>query len=102
MKHQEKILDLSKEEVNHLLDKYEIRNDQELFSWAIKFLYDISKAEESGWYMRLFKGEFDENFNFTQDESYKNVFFTTDMLSPKDQGQPRIFVEILERMKIDD
>jgi hypothetical protein len=86
-----KLLSVSKEEMDYLSQRWEIRDHSELFSWSIKLLYDLSKLDESGWRLFLQKCEFDaDNKMFILDENYTSLGFLIEWLAPTNNGFMRL------------
>lgn len=99
MEPQLKMMSISAEEVDHLCQKFEIRDHTHLMSWGVKFLYDLSKAEENGWHMFLQKSEINGK-SIALNPDYRYAAFKLEWLSPDAGGQKRIPVENLEKLKV--
>jgi hypothetical protein len=95
-----KQLVISAEEMDYLCHKFEIRDHRDLFSWGVKLLYDIAKAEEQDWHMTLMKGKVEEGI-FKNDGDYRFAAFCLEWLAPSLEGHPRIDADLLEKkMKV--
>jgi hypothetical protein len=95
-----KQLVISKDEVDYLSQKFEIRDTRDLFSWGVKLLYDIAKAQEQGWHLTLMKGEVEDGM-FKSDDNYRFATFRLEWLAPTSDGYLRIDADLLEKkMKV--
>lgn len=90
-----KELVISADEVNYLSQKFEIRDTRDLFSWGVKLLYDIAKAQEQGWHLTLMKGQVEDDL-FKDDRNYRFATFRLEWLVPTSDGFQRIDADLLE------
>lgn len=91
-----KKLTINAEEIDFLKNYFEIQDHGKIFAFATKLLYDLTKAEQSGWHTILFKGEYKETgFEFNSDYFY--AAFKMANLTPTNDGRfVRIDAENLE------
>ena len=87
-------LTISKEEMNYLSDKFEMRNHGEIFAWSIRLLYDLAKAEEKDWYLSLIKGDINSETQVLDiNKDYNFTAFLLEWLCPTFQSYHRINID---------
>jgi hypothetical protein len=93
-------ISISKEEIDYLSERWEIRDHGEIFSWAIKLLFDLSKLDEAGWRFFLQKCDLDPITNkFVEDEKFTSLGFLIEWLAPLNDSFVRLpTVESLEKV----
>lgn len=78
-----KTIAIDKDKINYLSERWEIREQPLLFSWAINLLHDLTIADEAGWRLTLSKSEFDpENKKMICNKDYVNIIFLLEWLIP--------------------
>lgn len=94
-------LAISRDEMDYLSQRWEVRDHKELFVWAIQLLHDLSKLDEEGWMLSLVKGTFNQdNKKVNLDQGYKSVHFKMEWLGPKNEEYMRLpKPEMLEKFK---
>ena len=94
-----KMLTVSTEEMDYLSQRWELQDHREIFSWGIKLLYDLSKADEGGWRLALIKGEFDlKNKQWSRNPEYIDLVFLLEWFAPTEEYWPRLpTIEMLEK-----
>ena len=95
-----KRLEISKDEIDYLSDRWEVRDTRDLFSWSINLLYDLSKLDEMGWRLAIQKCEFEDvNKKMIIDKNYNTLIFMLEWLAPRDGAFMRMPpIEVVEKM----
>jgi hypothetical protein len=50
------VMSVSADEIDYLKSYWELRDTGQMFGWALRILYDLSKLDEKGWLICLRKG----------------------------------------------
>jgi hypothetical protein len=84
-------LEVSKEEMDYLSHRFEIRDHIELFTWAIKMLYDIAQLDEDGWRLSFQKCDINMEKKEVKYHNYAPIHYgSLEALSPTNQGYRRL------------
>lgn len=86
-----RLLSLSAETVDYLCQYWEIRDHGEIFGWAVKMLYDLTKLDEAGWHLTLTKAEIDEHTKqCVESLEHRHLVFLMKWLCPTSTAYPRL------------
>lgn len=78
------IMSISADEIDYLKSYWELRDTGQMFGWALRLLYDMSKLDEKGWLICLQKGSYDEETGeITSDPRFKTAAFRLKQMMPK-------------------
>ncbi len=71
------------DEMDYLKAYWELRDNGQLFGWAVRFLYDLSKLDEAGWIIALQKASYDDDTHeVVHDVNYKAAAFRLKSMMP--------------------
>lgn len=84
-----KMLMTSKDEIDYLMQKFNIEDSRDLFSWGIKMLYDLAKLDEAGYPINIIKTEIKDG-KIHYNEKYIPIVFRIRDLAPTDQAYRRL------------
>ena len=93
------VLRVDPDELAFLKSYWELRDTREVFQWSLRMLYDLSKADEAGWRMALWKAKLDtEQDNVIINRNYRPAFLPLSLFTPSSgDTQPRISVGSLDK-----
>jgi hypothetical protein len=82
---------VSADEMDYLKSHWGLKDHGEIFNWAIKMLYDLSKLDEAGWRLSLTKAEIDETTKkIVYHPDYRQIHFIMKWLKPMPEGFARL------------
>ena len=77
------VLRVDPDELAFLKSYWELRDTREVFQWSLRMLYDLSKADEAGWRMALWKAKLDtEQDNVIINRNYRPAFLPLSLFAP--------------------
>lgn len=94
---------VSADEMDYLKSHWGLKDHGEIFNWAIKMLYDLSKLDEAGWKLTLTKCEIDEmTRQISYGKDHTQLYALMKWLKPTPEGFARLPVAetLNEVMKI--
>lgn len=85
-------LEISKEEMDYISQRFELRDHKEIFNWAIKLLHDIAKLDEKDWLLTFQKCKINKGAGKLKVDylKYNPVHYQLENLSPIKDGYRRL------------
>ena len=92
------VMSINADEMDYLRNYWELRDNGQMFGWALRLLYDLSKLDEKGWLICLQKGDYNEETGeIISDPRYKAAAFRLKQLMPRGNKEfVRLPIEAVE------